>query len=206
LLTSCTHGREICEIPEGPECGNQDRCCWLCPRAETLWEPLGAVKGALECVWASGFLHGGCTPGPGKTGEALNTQSASLALGSLDMGAGGQQASSSRVSPASHPQGPHRENITLMTSAAQVQGWGRGTKSILSSTLCAEGAGMRLVCLCVSVCVVDNKQTQTDGPTPIPASPWGSWGAVHCLFHTCGFQQLHIPSVTSCGGSCGGRE
>lgn len=51
LLTLCTHdGREICEIPDRPECGNQDRCCWRRPKAGAPGEPLGAAKGALECV------------------------------------------------------------------------------------------------------------------------------------------------------------
>lgn len=58
LLTSDTHGREICEIPEGPECGNQGRCCWHCPRLRLVQSPWVLPRGLWNVSGASGFLHG----------------------------------------------------------------------------------------------------------------------------------------------------
>lgn len=70
LLTLCTHdGGEICDIPDGPECGNQDRCCWHRPKTGAPGEPLGAAKGALECVrglWLPLLLNRLPLSGPGK--------------------------------------------------------------------------------------------------------------------------------------------
>lgn len=58
LLTSGTHGREICEIPEGPECGNQGRCCWHCPRLRLVQSPWVLPRGLWNVSGTSGFLHG----------------------------------------------------------------------------------------------------------------------------------------------------
>lgn len=45
-----------------PECGNQDRCRWRCPRAETPLEPQALPRGLWNVSEASGFLH--CGPPP----------------------------------------------------------------------------------------------------------------------------------------------
>lgn len=58
-------------------------------------------------------------------------------------------------------------------------------------------------CVSLFMCVC-YRQTNRQRQMVSLSSPPAPGEAVHRLFHTCGSQQLHIPSVTSCGGSCGG--
>lgn len=60
-------------------------------------------------------------------------------------------------------------------------------------------------CVSLFMCVC-YRQTNRQRQMVSLLSPPAPGEAVHRLFHTCGSQQLHVPSMTSCAGSCGGGE
>lgn len=100
LLISGTHGREICEIPEGPECGNQGRCCWPCPRLRPVQSPWVLPRGLWNVSGASGFLHGRLSLRAWESWEvlkvipALSSHFRTRAISAWEWGVGGAVSSS----------------------------------------------------------------------------------------------------------------
>lgn len=122
VLTSGTHGREICEIPEGPECGNQGRCCWHCPRLRLVQSPWVLPKGLWNVSGASGFLHGRLSLRAWESWEVLKVipalSSHFRTRGYFGMGVASGGASSSRSAGQSQKASPP-DNMTIMTSVVQ---------------------------------------------------------------------------------------